>query len=176
MTNIQLIHPQLKWQASFNGLLNEAQSAHEVSEVGQAYRPNEDFSAMCIRLKNREQGINIHPQDVPSCLYWILDVERDVIVGILDMRYKIKGDYFERLGHVAYYIKPNERKKGYATKALKEVLKLYKSKEYSKILITCYKDNIASRKVIQKNGGTLESEKKDPKNSSHIIQRWWIVL
>lgn len=174
--NIQLIHPQPKWQDSFNDLLNEAKSVNEVSELGHAYRPNEDFSAMYIRLKNREQGINIHPRDVPSCLYWILDMKSEMIVGTLDMRYKIIGDYFDRLGHVAYYIKPSERKKGYATEALRQVLELYKIRKEKKILITCYKDNIASLKVIQKNGGILESEKADPQNSAHILQRWWIML
>lgn len=174
--NIQLIHPQPKWQDSFNDLINEAKIANEIPELGHAYRPNEDFSSMCIRLENRKQGINIHPRDVPSCLFWILDVKRGVIVGTLDMRYKITGDYFKRLGHVAYYIKPSERKKGYATQALKEVLKFYKSNGISKILVTCYKDNIASQKVIQKNAGKFESEKEDSKNPSHIIQRWWIVL
>ncbi len=176
MSNIQLIHPQPKWQDSFIDLLNEAKCANEVSELGHAYRPDEDYSTMYMRLKNREQGINIHPRDVPSCLYWILDMKSGVIVGTLDMRYKITGDYFERLGHVAYYIKPRERKKGYATEALRQVLELYKIRKEKKILITCYKDNIASQKVIQKNGGILESEKEDPKNPNHIIQRWWIVL
>lgn len=42
------------------------------------------------------------------------------------MRYKLNQDYFEKYGHVAYYIKKEERNKKYATKTLNLVIKKYK--------------------------------------------------
>ena len=75
------------------------------------------------------------------------------------------------MGHIAYYIKPDERRKGYATKALGLVLKKYKNT--NRILITCTKDNIGSAKVIENNGGILEKTYLS-KRFGVEIKRYWI--
>lgn len=43
----------------------------------------------------------------------------------------------------------------------------------TKVLLTCDKDNEASRRTILKNGGVLENEVSD---EDGIIQRYWITL
>lgn len=40
-----------------------------------------------------------------------------------------------------------------------------------KVFLTCDKDNIASAKIIQANGGILENEVYD---NHKLIQRYWI--
>ena len=42
-----------------------------------------------------------------------------------------------------------------------------------KVLITCYKDNIASAKSIQGSCGILENEVIDQENGK-VIQRYWV--
>ena len=44
-----------------------------------------------------------------------------------------------------------------------------------RVLITCSKDNIASQRVIIKNGGVLDSESYS-EQGGRITQRYWIEL
>ena len=55
------------------------------------------------------------------------------------------------------------------------VLKKAKELGLTRVLITCDKDNMASAKVIQKNGGELESESMS-KHRDKMKQRYWIEL
>ena len=61
--------------------------------------------------------------------------------------------------------------------ALTASLKLAKARALGidRALVTCDKDNIASARVIQKNGGVLDSEGIDP-DDGKITQRYWIDL
>lgn len=152
---MKLILPNLKYKESYEELIKSARKYGDYQELGNALiKDNETFKDMLIRLNNRRKGKNIAKRDVPATIYWIID--NDKVVGTIDLRHKLNKDYFERLGHIAYYIKPEDRNKGYATKALAIAKRKYFNKYFSKILITCFKDNIASAKVIKKNGGILE--------------------
>ena len=47
-----------------------------------------------------------------------------------------------------------------------------------RVLLTCDRDNVASRRTIVKNGGLLENEVPDDAGLGHsgVIQRYWISL
>ena len=53
-------------------------------------------------------------------------------------------------------MRPSERKKGYATEMLYQLLQAAKKAEMKELHISVEKENIASIKVIQKNGGVYE--------------------
>lgn len=53
-------------------------------------------------------------------------------------------------GHVGYHIEPEYRGHGYASLALKELMKVAKARGKEKLIITCDKENIASQKTIEK--------------------------
>lgn len=57
------------------------------------------------------------------------------------------------LGHIGYKIKHSERGKGYCTQALKLLLNKAFLDGYTELMISCNKNNIASSRVIEKNGG-----------------------
>jgi len=40
----------------------------------------------------------------------------------------------------------------------------------------CDKENLASKRVIEKNGGVFEGECKKPDSDNSIILRYWITL
>ncbi len=168
---MKLILPCKKYEKQYYELVDSAIKHGDVLEMGNAYRSNEKYDDMILRLKNRRKGIGITNRDVPASVYFI--VVDDNVIGTIDIRHKINDNYFSRLGHVAYYIKFEERKKGYATQALNLALKIYKKHGIKNILITCLKENIASRKVIEKNGGKFEKEFYDCVTKKYI-QRFWI--
>ena len=53
------------------------------------------------------------------------------------------------------------------------VLPKCKELNIDKVLITCVKENEASRKVILKNGGQYESTVFEPSNEKYL-ERYWI--
>ncbi len=170
---MKLILPNYKYRKQYEELISSALKNKDISEMGNAYRENESFHHLLKRLKDRREGKNISNRDVPATVYFI--VEQDKLVGTIDLRHTLNEDYYSRLGHIAYYIKAEERNKGYATKALSLALKKYQKHKVHNILITCLKDNVASRKVIENNGGVLEKEFND-KITGKLIQRFWIKI
>ena len=89
--------------------------------------------------------------------YTYLCVVDDKLVGMLDIRLHLPKEWYSA-GHIGYSIRPTERRKGYATLALREALLITKELNIEPVIITCLKSNIASKKVIINNGGVLLEE------------------
>jgi predicted acetyltransferase len=62
------------------------------------------------------------------------------------------------LGHIGYAVVPWKQGRGYATRALGEMLGEAKAEGLSYVEITTGPDNAASRRVIEANGGVLVEE------------------
>ena len=60
------------------------------------------------------------------------------------------------LGHIGYSVVPWKRRLGYATAALREMLREFAAEGLRYAEITTDPDNIASRRVIEANGGVLD--------------------
>lgn len=81
------------------------------------------------------------------------------LIGMISVRYELSEEMRMIYGNIGYGVRPTERKKGYATDMLKFALDVCKEKGMKKVIIGCYKDNIASSKIIEKNGGIKINEK-----------------
>lgn len=108
-----------------------------------------------------------------SLLYLCFD--NDKLIGLLSIRYELLEKLVEVYGHIGYGVRPSERNKGYATTMLRDALSVCKEKGMDKVLLGCYKDNLASAKTIQKNGGVLTDE-NDNYNEGKISQYYSIKL
>jgi len=62
------------------------------------------------------------------------------------------------LGHIGFAVVPWKRRRGYATMALREVLKEARQVGLHHVELTTDVSNVASQRVIEKNGGTLVEE------------------
>ena len=60
------------------------------------------------------------------------------------------------LGHIGYAVVPWRQRRGYATRALGLVLPMARELGLAHVDITTDPDNLASQRVIAKNGGTLQ--------------------
>ncbi len=109
---------------------------------------------------------------VPAHTFFLV-LDSKKIIGAINIRHRLNDYLFNYGGHIGYGIRPSERKKGYASKMLALALPIAKEIGIEKLLVTCDKDNIASRKTILKNGGILENEVRD---KDEIVQRYWIGL
>lgn len=81
------------------------------------------------------------------------------IIGIIDIRYDLYNDFLKNYaGHIGYSVRPSERRKGYAIEILNESKRYLYNKNINKIMLSCFKENIGSRKTILRCGGFLDRE------------------
>ena len=74
---------------------------------------------------------------------------------------------------MGYDVRPSMRQRGYGTAVLRLVLPLVRQHDIERVHITYDADNIGSIKIIECNGGVLDSEEISP-NSGKLIRQYWI--
>ncbi|MEI8065758.1 MAG: GNAT family N-acetyltransferase [Actinomycetes bacterium] len=98
---------------------------------------------------------------IPGYYRWMWD---DGLVGSVNFRWQPGTTDLPPycLGHVGYSVIASHRGKGYATEALRQILPEALALGMPHIDLTTDIDNVASQKVIQKNGGVLVGEFDKP--------------
>ncbi|MGM9947930.1 GNAT family N-acetyltransferase [Floccifex sp.] len=96
-----------------------------------------------------------HYGKVKEKIYLVFDGNE--LIGICDIRLETNEFINLYAGQIGYSVRPSQRKKGYASQILQFILKEAFQLGFSKILVTCNENNIASSKTIEKNGGIFES-------------------
>lgn len=112
---------------------------------------------------------------VPDSQYLCIRNSDGRIVGMLDIRHELNEACFNLFGNIGYSVRHSERRKGYAAAMLAMAKEICRSMGMEKILVSCHKENTASARVILHNGGILENEVVDERNSE-VLQRYWIPL
>ena len=97
--------------------------------------------------------------------------DNNKIVGIINARHELNDYLLNFGGHIGYSVRKSERRKGYAKAMLSYTVDFLLSLGLEKILITCDKNNIASKRTIESCGGILENEVIE---ESRITLRYWI--
>lgn len=137
------------------------------------YTLNMNFNEWLKSIKDEMKGKNLKTGRVPSTKYFLINEEEKIIGGI-SIRHNIDNEYlFNYGGHIGYGIRPSERNKGYGKLILKLGLAKIKKIGIDRVLITCFDNNIYSKKIIEDNGGILEN--KIPLDSK-LMCRYWIDL
>lgn len=77
------------------------------------------------------------------------------IIGMIDLRHTL-NEFLKDLGNCGYSVRPSERKKGYATEMLRQLVDEAGAAGMACLHLSVEKTNAASIKVIQKNGGEYE--------------------
>jgi predicted acetyltransferase len=96
---------------------------------------------------------------VPATTLWW--VEAKTYLGRIAIRHRLTPQLSEVGGHIGYDVRPSARGRGHATEMLRAALPIARSLGIDSALLTCDVDNVASRKVIEHNGGVLEDQRGD---------------
>jgi predicted acetyltransferase len=105
-------------------------------------------------IENLSEGRNI-PSDAVRGTFLAADVEGE-LVGRLAVRFELTSYLELRGGHIGYAVIPAFRRRGYATRILREGLRIAHDQGIDPVLVVCDDDNVASAAVIERCGGVLE--------------------
>ena len=126
-----------------------------------------DYYLANLDLKQPKEG------KVPDTVLFAYDEDRDIFVGAVNIRHYLNEGLLATGGHIGDGIRPSERRKGYGNLIVSLALKECRKLGIDKVLMTCDKTNVASRRTIINNGGILENEVSD---GDEVVQRFWIDL
>jgi predicted acetyltransferase len=127
-----------------------------------------------LALLNAQGGSVILPngaevERVPHSQLWLTDGAE--FLGTFNIRYRLTPSLRLRGGHIGYAIRPGRRGRGLATAGLRLMLTHARAAGVGRALLTCDNTNLASVRVIEKNGGRLEAVVPE---GSASYRRYWI--
>lgn len=109
-----------------------------------------------------------------SPFFWLVDDNK--FIGRIKVRHRLNKKLLRKTGHISYIIAKSERNKGYGTQALKLALQKAKELKLKRVLITCKENNLASKKIIEKNGGKFKNAIYAKADDKFKTLRYWIDL
>ena len=171
--NVRLIKLTKEYYAQLSEMIDEWKLDHELNHANTSpwaiFR--NDYHDFDYYLENLETN---EPKDgrVPDSVYFLLDVERDILLGAVNIRHCLNDYLLQFGGHIGDGIRPSERRKGYATEMIRLSLIECRKLGINRVLMVCDKTNVGSAKSIIKNGGVLENEIVDDNGKTQ--QRYWI--
>ena len=158
------LNDELAFRQFNESLLND-QSAFAVGGIEDIVDYS-DFVSERKLLETESQN----PDWSPMTTYYFF---RDgVICGKTDCRWELdKGNLATIGGHIGYTTAPAYRQQGIMTELLAFSLDRYRERGIVPVLITAAKENLASRRTIEKQGGQFESYIE---GDNRVLARYWI--
>lgn len=135
----------------------------------------ESFADFVQLLDDHSHGQNLPCGYVPCTHFWYQD-EQGKILGALRIRHHIDTPFLSKeAGHIGYDVTPSARQQGVGSEMLRLGLLEAKGMDIKRVLLVADEDNHASRRVIERNGGILESMITGD-FYPNLLARYWIEL
>ena len=173
---LQLVELSLEMEAAyyaFRKVLNRQQDG--LGEGWLFEHRGEPFPVLVKKLKAWAVGKQLPKGGwVPCSTFYLVD-DKGTIMGKSSLRHHL-NDFLRTIGgHIGYIIRPDQWRKGYGTEILRLTLEKARERGLERVLVTCDEDNIASMKIIEKNGGIFETTYREDENAV-AKRRYWISL
>ena len=155
MSEARLVEPSPLFRASFVAAVREAQAEGRHAELDPLKLGDPVAFARYV------QGLlaDALPQEprfegwVPQTTLWW--VAGDEYLGRVSIRHQLTDSLRKRGGHIGYEIRPAARRRGHATAMLAAALPVAAALGIDPAYLDCDTWNVASRRVIERNGGRL---------------------
>lgn len=175
MGNIILVKPTKRHEAAAAEYIQEHLAAGEHDLHGASLLEQMDtYDGWLKHLAQQSHSSTVSADWVVSTTLFAIDKAADKLIGVVDIRHELNDFLAGYGGHIGFGVRPSERHKGYATEILYDALEVCKSIGLHKVMLACYKDNVASSKTITNNGGSLDRE--FPHSDGKTVQVYWITL
>ncbi len=169
--SVELILPRPEYEPCYGAY---------IQELGEEERypfpldfDHQDFRDLLSRLNDFSIGVNLPAGFVPSSTYWL--IQGGELVGVSNLRHYLNDRIRHHGGHIGLGIRPSYRGRGFGNVLLALTIQEAWKKGITEIHIHCHKSNIASARMIVRNGGELQSESTD-EGSHEIIQRYCVAV
>ena len=144
----RLIEPTLSLKDDFYSLAEEFLAEGD-QRYQEAIRDFEGFIQLC---SDEAVGRNLEPGRVPQSTFWLVCNEQRIL-GCSRLRHILNAFLEEVGGHIGYDVRPSERRRGYGTQILRMTLDKARDLGLKRVLVTADSPNVASWRIIEKNGG-----------------------
>jgi len=127
----------------------------EIREHAPLWSTRAGFGTYVLALRAQEYSA-VEPFVPCTTLWWLDGTE---YLGRVAIRHRLTQRLREYGGHIGYDVRPSARRRGHATAMLRAALPVARRLGIASALVTCDVTNVASRRVIEANGGVLEDER-----------------
>ena len=148
------------------GPRDDSVTGHAIRAYANRWADPAEFALYLRELDDDAREESRRPEGrVPQTTRWW--VSGDEYLGRISIRHRLTAHLRETGGHIGYDIRPSARQRGHATAMLAAAIPVARSLGITRALLTSDEDNLASRKVIEANGGVVED-----KRSGKV--RYWV--
>lgn len=149
------------------GPYDDTMIRRESRDYGATWATREGFAAFVADLVADSEEDHPRPDGWVPCttLWW---VEGEEYLARIAIRHRLTVFLREVGGHIGYDTRPSARRQGHATAMLRAALPTAHGLGVDPALITCDVDNLASRKVIEANGGAFQDRRG-------VKLRYWVA-
>lgn len=165
---LALVKPAIEHGPAYLDMVNDFLQAGEGYGYNNVELAREDFAQFARELEEEAEGIGL-PPGMPAQQTYLLLKDGQQVVGEIRFRPNLLPPYEKYSGHIGYNIRPSQRGKGYATRQLALLLDEARKLQLPGVSLIIDRENPASVRVIEKNGGRLLQVIKDPVEGRVIV-------
>ena len=148
---LELVEPTLAHAPSLVAMVSEYRSVGERRYHDLQTLSSAQAAQYVANLSARARTFDPKPTHVQQLTYWLMRGE--TIIGSSRLTPTLTPALYVWGGNISYDIRPSERRKGYGTELLALTIDRARVHGLPAVRLMCYQDNIASIKIIERNGG-----------------------
>ena len=160
----RLIAPDVRVRESFVAAMAEFAAegrggdrtiiGRDLAEHSDQWRTADGFAAFVAAMRTEERQPRRSGLVPQTTWWWVEGPERaPEFLGRIAVRHRLTDALRRVGGHIGYDVRRSRRREGHATAMLAAALPLAHAMGIDPALITCDATNMASRRVIERNGG-----------------------
>lgn len=171
--DLRLVRPTARYEAGFREMLSAYRALGGEKFRDEYGDPDFDIDAYVARLHMYSRGEFLPEHWVRTSTFWLVDGSK--VLGTGRLRHSLNLRLMQDGGNIGYDIHPLHRGKGYGNEILRLMLLEAGKIGMARVLLTCDRDNTASRKIIGRHGGVFSGESLI-KETGERMQKFWITL
>jgi predicted acetyltransferase len=164
LKDLFLVEPNEKFQKSFENYALSYRKINDEHYFNKYKKAIENFQDYLNDLHSYSKRQDLPQVEVLTSTFWLTDKKE--VVGVV----RIRHQEVEYAGHIGYDISPDYRNRGCGLQILKLALEKAMEIGLEEVILTCNIDNIASKKIIEKNNGKLLGTIFDEEENEYLYK------